>query len=233
MNSNNADETTGGVEQPQGSDEQAERPAAEQQLSTEDLQETYAEYARWIDRAEPLDRVLLGRYRRQQFGDVEGRVLDVACGTGTNFSYLPGSVDLVGIDISDDMLAYAESELERLDGDGTLFQMDAASLEFEDDRFDFVISALSTCTFPDRIAALREMERVCSPTGEIRLLEHGRSNVDLLARFQEWRADAHYAKTGCRATQEPVELVQQAGLSIETVETGQFGRITTIVATPR
>ena len=37
-----------------------------------------------------------------------------------------------------------------------------------DDSFDAVISALSTCTFPDPVAALREMERVCKPEAAYR-----------------------------------------------------------------
>jgi len=59
--------------------------------------------------------------------------------------------------------------------------MDAQALEFPDDSFDTVISSFSTCTFPDPIAALHEMERVCTPDGEILLLEHRRSDAAPLA----------------------------------------------------
>lgn len=208
-------------------------PATNRPMTVEEIQDSYARYATWIDRFDWLDRLFTGRYRRQQFASAEGRVLDVACGTGTNFRYLPDSVDLVGIDISQEMLAKARNELDRLDRDETLKQMDAQALEFEDDSFDTVISSLSTCTFPDPVAALREMERVCSPDGRILLVEHGRSDVELIARYQEWRSEAKYEKAGCRATQEPLKIVQRAGLSVDEADTGQFGRITTIAASPR
>ncbi len=201
-------------------------------MSVEDVRDAYARYADWIDRFDWLNRLATGRYRRRQFAGVTGRVLDVACGTGTNFRYLPDTVDLVGIDISEAMLARARDELDRLDRDGTLEQMDAQALEFDDDSFDAVISALSTCTFPDPVAALREMERVCAPDGRILLVEHGKSDVSLVARYQQWRADAHYERAGCRVTQEPLELVRRAGLSVDDVDTAQFGRITTITASP-
>jgi len=201
-------------------------------MSVSDIKASYADFADGVRRFEWLDRATVGRYRRHRFGDVDGKVLDVACGTGTNFRYLPETVELVGIDISPDMLANAEDQLTDLGRDGTLKEMDAQNLEFADDSFDAVISALSTCTFPDPVAALQEMNRVCKPEGTIRLIEHGRSDVGLIARFQEWRADAHYAKMGCRWTQEPRNLVEAAGLSINDTSTELLGMITTFEIAP-
>ena len=201
-------------------------------MSVEEIQSSYAEYADWMHRFEWFDRLVTGRYRRHRFGDADGRVLDVACGTGTNFRYLPTHVDLVGIDISPEMLAKARETLDGLELDGTLRQMDAQALEFPDDSFDTVISSLSTCTFPDPTAALHEMERVCTPDGRILLVEHGRSNFGPVARFQEWRADAHYSKAGCRWTQEPLAVVREAGLKIVDVKSGVLGMVTSMEARP-
>jgi ubiquinone/menaquinone biosynthesis C-methylase UbiE len=207
-------------------------PASNRPMSVAEIEAAYAEYADRLHRFEALDRLVTGRYRRARFGDVDGRVLDVACGTGTNFRDLPASADLVGIDISQAMLAKAEKRLAALGRDGTLRRMDAQALAFDDDSFDAVISALSTCTFPDPVAALREMERVCKPEGTIRLVEHGRSSVGPLASLQEWRADAHYATLGCRWTQEPRDVVAAAGLTVEDVTSGLFGTITTFEINP-
>jgi ubiquinone/menaquinone biosynthesis C-methylase UbiE len=207
-------------------------PAGDRPMSLEDIRASYADYADWIHRFDRFDRLLTGRYRRRRFGTVDGRVLDVACGTGTNFRYLPSTVDLVGIDISPEMLAKAQDRLADLELDGTLYRMDAQDLEFDDDAFDAVVSALSTCTFPDPVAALREMKRVCKPDGTIRLVEHGRSDVGPIARFQEWRSDAHYERTGCRWTQEPRAVVAEAGLTVRDVDSGGLGMITTFEIDP-
>jgi ubiquinone/menaquinone biosynthesis C-methylase UbiE len=202
-------------------------------MAAEDIAASYAELADRAYRWDRFDRLFTGRYRRQQFGDADGRVLDVACGTGTNFPDLPEDIDLVGIDISPEMLANARDRLGQLAVNGTLHEMDAQDLSFPDDFFDTVVSALSTCTFPDPIAALQEMERVCKPDGRILLLEHGLIDIGALAWFQEWRADAHYAKTGCRWTQEPLAVVSEAGLSVENSSTYVSGLLTTIEARPR
>ncbi|WP_241432794.1 class I SAM-dependent methyltransferase [Natrinema pellirubrum] len=215
--------------QPHGNDTD---PASNRPMSVSEIEESYAEYADRMHRFEWLDRLFIGRYRQAQFGDVDGKVLDVACGIGTNFRYLPETVELVGIDISPEMLANAEKRLTKLGMEGTLREMNAQGLEFPDNSFDTVISALSTCTFPDPIAALREMNRICKPDGTIHLVEHGRSDVGPIARFQDWRADAHYAQSGCRWTQEPREVVESAGLSVKETTTGLFGVITTFEITP-
>ena len=159
-------------------------------------------------------------------------MLDVACGAGTNFRYLPESTEVVGIDISERLLELARAELDALERDGRVERMDAQRLEFPADSFETVISSFSTCTFPNPEAALREMARVCRPDGQILLLEHGRSDNAAIARYQEWRADAHYERSGCRLTHEPLAVVRRAGLPVMAAETAQFGRITRIVCEP-
>ena len=101
--------------------------------------------------------------------------------------------------------------------------MDASALQFPDDSFDAVVSALATCTFADPIAALKEMERVCKPDGRILLLEHGRSRVRWLGRYQDRRAHSHFQAAGCRWNQEPVEIVKAAGLEILSADRSFFG----------
>lgn len=165
--------------------------------SAAEIRSTYHDLATWFDRIDRLDRLLTGPARARLFGDAKGRVLDVACGTATNYRYPPATAAYVGIDISRAMLGRAADRLP----DGTpLLEMDAEHLGFDDDSFDAVISSLSTCTFPDPIAALDEMARVCRPDGRVRLLEHGRSSLKPVARFQDWRADSHFATRAAGGT---------------------------------
>jgi SAM-dependent methyltransferase len=197
-----------------------------------DVRETYREQAAMLGCVEWLNRLLTRRYRRPHFQQARGRVLDVACGTATNAQYVPDATEYVGIDVSGAMLDQAEANVDWLTRGETLLKMDAQDLDFEEDSFDTVISSLSTCTFPDPVAALSEMGRVCKPDGRILLLEHGRSSVGPIARFQDWRADAHFEKHSCRWNQEPLDVVAESPLTVTESPSALFGIITAIEARP-
>lgn len=216
---------------PTAADSDATGPGGPRPKRPAEVRDIYRDAAHLMDRVEVLDRLALGRARARLFGRVSGRVLDVACGTGTNVRYLPDGVTYVGADLSPAMLDRAKARLTGRRG-ASLVEMDAATLAFADDSFDAVISSLSTCTFPDPDSALTEMARVCRPNGRIRLLEHGRSNVALVNRFLDWGADAHYASMGCRWNQRPRTVVERAGLEVESVRTGFFGLLTAMVVRP-
>jgi ubiquinone/menaquinone biosynthesis C-methylase UbiE len=108
----------------------------------------------------------------------------------------------------------------------------AEVLPFSDETFDTVVSSLSTCTFPDPVAALKEMARVCRRTGKVLLLEHGRSDRDWLARFQDRTADRHAKQLGCHWNRNSLELVKRAGLAINNAQRVFFGVFNQIEAAP-
>lgn len=200
--------------------------------SLPELRDSVSEHIDEMDGSSFVNRLLTARYRRRIFTQATGRVLDVACGTGTNFEYLPDSVEYLGIDISPEMLTRADNRFKQLEHGESLIEMDAQALTFDDNSFDTVISSMSTCMFPDPVAALEEMNRVCNPDGQILLVEHGRSSVGPIAWLQDWHADTRYQKTGCRWNQDPLTVVSQSKLSVDSVSTGLFGMITAIEARP-
>ncbi|MFW6199185.1 MAG: class I SAM-dependent methyltransferase [Gemmatimonadota bacterium] len=205
---------------------------SEATTSSLELRGIYAELAPKMDRMAWLNRLVTGRHRRRLFGKARGRTLDVASGLGMNLRYVPDAVQYVGVDLSPEMLARARERFSDRDPPPDFRRMDAAELEFADDSFHTVISSLSTCTFPDPVKVLQEMGRVCRPEGRILLLEHGRSDVGLLAGFQHWRADAHYEKHGCRWDQDPLEVVAQAGLPIRAHRSSLLGVLDAIETGP-
>jgi ubiquinone/menaquinone biosynthesis C-methylase UbiE len=93
------------------------------------------------------------------------RVLDVACGTGVVAREARARVGptgaVTGLDLSPGMLAVAES----IEPDVTWVEGEACALPFEDDQFDAVVSQFGLMFFDDRVAALREMQRVLRPGG--------------------------------------------------------------------
>jgi ubiquinone/menaquinone biosynthesis C-methylase UbiE len=179
-----------------------------------------------------LKRTIIRRTRRRQFGDVTGRVLDVASGTGENFPYLPRSADIVGIDVSGPMLRQAKQRASDLGREVELEQMDAQRLSFPEDTFDSVVSALSTCTFPDPLDALDEMGRVCKPDGEIRLLEHHKWQAPVLGRITERINEGEYERVGCRLYDDPTSVVRESGLEVIEAHRWRLPPFTGVVARP-
>jgi ubiquinone/menaquinone biosynthesis C-methylase UbiE len=201
-------------------------------FSADGIRSVYADQAETMARMDVCNRLVTGRARARLFGKARGRVLDVACGIGTNRKYLPEGTTYVGVDLSPDVLAQAAARVDDAEDVTGLCEMDAERLGVRDGAVDTVVSSLSTCTFPDPVAALDEMARACRPDGQVLLLEHGRSSVGPLARFQEWRAAAHYRKHACRWTQEPLDVVSQSRLSVDDSRTGMLGMLTAVEATP-
>lgn len=194
-------------------------------MGTGEIRRAYDEFAPNYRRYAWFENTLLGlnRQRRRLMGRASGAILDVACGTGENFTYLPAASRITAVDLSPGMVAQAERRAHELGRPIQTLTMDASALQFPDDSFDTVVSALATCTFPDPIAALKEMERVCKPDGRILLLEHGRSRVDWIGRYQDRRAHSHFQAAGCRWNQEPVGIVKAAGLEILSANRSFFG----------
>ena len=201
-------------------------------MATGDIAALYDDMAAQYERWDWANRLFSGPLRKRAFGEASGRVLDVACGTGTNFRYLPRTAQVVGVDLSPEMVEAARGELAALRRGGTVYRMDAQDLQFPADSFDTVISALSTCTFPDPVAAIEEMARVCRPDGRVLLLEHGRSDSELVGRFQDWRADAHYENHACRWTQDPLDHFDGTDLTVVHSEELLLGMVTIIEARP-
>lgn len=178
--------------------------------------------------------VLFGvaKKRRELFSQASGDVLDVGCGYGMNFPYLTHAKSVTGIDFSSVMLAKAREMMRGSNIKVDLREGDAEALQFTDNSFDTVISALSTCSFFDPVKALKEMQRVCKADGKILLIEHGRSSWEWAGKYQDTHAHQQIEMGGCRWNQEPQELVKEAGLEIVSANRSLLGIFHTMVVAP-
>jgi ubiquinone/menaquinone biosynthesis C-methylase UbiE len=180
----------------------------------EEIRSKYNRIARWYDVLEGVPEVCgVSQLRRQLLRRASGQVLEVAIGTGKNLRYYPKTCRLTGVDVSPAMLAIAQKRAARLGLDATLIESDAERLDFPDHSFDTVVDALALCTFPNPVAVLREMARVCRPDGRMLLLEHGRSDREWLRGWQDRHAARHAQRLCCHWNREPLDLVRRAGLT--------------------
>jgi ubiquinone/menaquinone biosynthesis C-methylase UbiE len=203
------------------------------ELTTKEISEKYDRFARWFDWVEGIPNVLgVRRLRRRLLQRASGRVLEVAVGTGMNLRYYPATCRISAVDVSKEMLSVARRQAAKLSMNVSFSLADAEALPFPDKSFDTVVSSLTTCTFPNPVAALREMARVCRTNGKILLLEHGRSDREWLGRWQDRREDSFAKQLGCHWNREPFELVRKAGLKINAAQRFFFGIFHQIEAAP-
>ena len=203
-------------------------------FTSRELSEKYDRFAPWYDWVEGVPDLLgVRRLRRRLLRQASGKVLEVAVGTGKNLQYYPRGCRIIGIDVSREMLNVARERAAKLSMEVSPLLADAEALPFSNQIFDTVVSSLSTCTFSDPVAALGEMARVCKPAGRILLVEHGRSNREWLARWQDRHADQFAKPLGCHWNREPLELARKAGLKVVERQRCFFGIFHRIKAEPR
>jgi phosphatidylethanolamine/phosphatidyl-N-methylethanolamine N-methyltransferase len=104
----------------------------------------------------------------------KGRVLEVGVGTGLSLGEYKPHLEIVGIDLSPEMLDKAR---ERVAQDGLshvtgLHEMDAGELAFPDASFDTVVAMYVMTVVPDPEKVMRELARVTKPGGEVILVNH-------------------------------------------------------------
>jgi ubiquinone/menaquinone biosynthesis C-methylase UbiE len=202
-------------------------------LTSKEISEKYNQFAHWYDWVEGVPDILgVSRLRRRLLQRASERVLEVAVGTGKNLRYYPRGCQIIAVDVSREMLSVARKRAAKLSMNVSLSLADAEALPFPEKTFDTVVSSLTTCTFPNPVTALKEMARVCRPGGRILLVEHGRSDREWLARWQDRREESHAKQLGCHWNREPMELVREAGFKVSNSRRLFFGVFHTIDAEP-
>lgn len=177
------------------------------------------------------ERGRLADWRREVVRPAEGDVLEIAAGTGLNFSYYRAGVTVVATEPDLCMLERARCRAERADARIVLVAADAQSLPFRDRTFDTVVVGLGLCTIPSPPRALAELRRVLRSGGVARLLEHVRVERPVVGRLQDlltpvWRRLAG----GCRLNERSVETVRCAGFRVDAVRSHMGGYVVTIEA---
>ena len=194
------------------------------EFASKDLSAKYDRFAPWYDILEGVLGFLgLRKLRQQVVSKASGKVLEVAAGTGRNFSYYRSDSQIFAIDLSKEMLKRARKRAAKLNTYVQFSLADAEALPFPDHSFDTVVSSLSTCTFPDPAKALQEMDRVSKPSGKILLVEHGRSDREWLGRWQDRHAEQFAKPFGCHWNREPLEVAKGVGLKVIRSKRSFFG----------
>lgn len=129
------------------------------------------------------------------------RVLEVGVGTGLALPHYRADLEVVGIDLSREMLRKARARVaaERLRHVRGLLEMDAERMAFADASFDIAVAMFTASVVPDARRLFAEMARVVRPGGYLLFVNHFAADAGLrwwierstapLARVLGWHPD--------------------------------------------
>jgi methyltransferase OMS1 len=209
-------------------------PAVGAVIPREQSRQVHDHLAPKYDSLVATDEVVTGvNTMRAKLGSTaKGKVLEIAVGSGRNFSYYGDLVThITAMDYSSAMMKQA---MTKANSKPTRFiEGDAHNLSsLVEEQFDTVVDSFGLCSFEDPVHVLKEMQKVCKPTGQILLLEHGASDSRWLRIYMDRKAHSHATSWACFFNRDIESLVEQAGLHIVHKEKRHFGTTHFIIATP-
>ena len=158
-----------------------------------------------------LERTGFERWREWLVKGAKGRTLEVGCGTGRNLPrYEPGVV-VFALEPDAGALKVAKTRAPNV----MFVRASAEALPFREGVFETVVSGLVFCSVPRPEVGLCEVKRVLSDAGQLRMIEHVRSD-GWYGRVQDFLQPA-WTKVagGCHPNRRTVETVEAAGFGIE------------------
>jgi len=162
----------------------------------------------------PLELFFFRSWRKEALADLSGKVLEIGVGSGRNLKYYSPDVLVTGIDNSEGMLEEALKKAREMKNIN-LSLMNAESLEFSDNSFDYVVTTFVLCTIPDPVKALKEMRRVLKPSGELIALEHMNSDNLIIDFFERLIDPFLFFLLGDHTTRQTARNIEEAGFKIK------------------
>ena len=155
-------------------------------------------------------------------------ILEIGVGTGLSATAYPAGCRVVAIDLSAHMIERAQVRLaKRGIRHVSLCRMDAAHLAFADARFDAVYAPYVMNVVPDPVSVMREMLRVCRPSGRLVLLNHFRRDEKRLGL--ESLLGLMASKAGVNWDIDLQALLRAAGLTAQSVDRVNVPRVSSVV----
>ncbi len=102
----------------------------------------------------------------------DGHILFMALGTGLDVACFPPHRHISAIDISPEMLKYAQPRIAQYNGNIEAQTMDVHDMSFPENHFEQIFTSCSFCSVPDPIDGLKALRKVLKPGGELLMFEH-------------------------------------------------------------
>ena len=167
------------------------------------------------------------RLRMELLAQVHSEVLELGIGTGLNLRHYPKTV--TGLHAVDPANLLPKIVMARSTSQSfpiRIQHVTAESLPYAPQSFDFAVSTWTLCTIPDPVKALREVRRILKPDGMFLFLEHGRSEDERIAAWQDrLNPIQNIIGCGCNLNRRIDQLIIQADLKIMTLDRFHMQRV--------
>lgn len=165
-----------------------------------------------------VEKNALSGRRRALLSSLHGKILELGCGTGANFSFYPTGTEVLALEPSDAMRAQAIQKLTeercaaRIRIEPWLLEEERLAAEYPPKSFDAAVCTLVLCTVPDPASTLALLHKLLKPGGTLVALEHVRAKSGFGQTVQNlmnpfWR---HLAE-GCQLNRDTHAAILAAG----------------------
>jgi ubiquinone/menaquinone biosynthesis C-methylase UbiE len=171
-----------------------------------------------------LDADGYAELRTSLVGDLEGDILEIGPGTGAMFPYYSSKARVTAVEPDDDLRAAAEEAAKSAEAQIRVLPGAGEDLPFKDASFDAVSASQVLCSVDSPSRTLGEFKRVLRPGGQVRLLQHVRSDHWLAGPLMNLSNPLwlRVNNVGCNWNRKTVEDVRTAGFTIRSVKPYKF-----------
>jgi ubiquinone/menaquinone biosynthesis C-methylase UbiE len=156
---------------------------------------------------------------------LSGEVLELGFGSGRNLPHTPATVRrYLAVEPALACRKLAAHRVAEAPFPVEWIGLDGQDIPLENESVDHVLATWTLCTIPDVERALQETLRVLRPGGTLHFVEHGRSPKPQVAKWQD-RITPLWGKLfgGCHLNRPPDRLIEEAGLTLNTVKNFNMG----------
>ncbi|MGL5005595.1 MAG: class I SAM-dependent methyltransferase [Casimicrobium sp.] len=144
-------------------------------------------------------------------------ILEIGVGTGLLLPHYPPRARVVGVDVSDDMLAIARDRIKQHNLTNTSVELsDGEKLPFKNGEFECVVLPYVISVTPDPKALIGEAIRLCARDGHVIIANHFSGSKTWA--FLEKVAEPIAAKIGFHSSFSYEEHIGQSPLNVIAVE---------------
>lgn len=155
-------------------------------------------------------------WRRRTCEGLEGDIIELGFGSGTNVRFLPAAVRrVVAVEPSHTARTVARAKIKSADIDIEFVDLDRPH-ELTANSLDGALCTFTLCSVEKPVEVLRQILHVVKPGAALHFLEHGLSPDPCTALWQHrLNGVEQLCAGGCHLTRDPLKLISESGFEIE------------------